>query len=205
MFDIEWIRQQYKAADRFKPMTLVEGLKGEARIDLLEQRGNYTNIKIVQVNNLCWAIYLPTRDDILLVLRSTWLTMQLYHTQIVWLEMHTCRNDYMKYNVPAQDNLKHWGSQYPTAESVLSCFVCIVFVIICMYSFVYVLYLLQAKLDIMYGVHHTKMIILRYKTGIRIMITTANLVPLDWFQKSQALWCSPLCPKGIYQYTYINI
>lgn len=53
MFDIEWIRQQYKAADRFKPMTLVEGLKGEARIDLLEQRGNYTNIKIVQVNNLC--------------------------------------------------------------------------------------------------------------------------------------------------------
>ena len=30
-------------------MTLVEGLKGDSRVDLLEQRGNYTNIKIVQV------------------------------------------------------------------------------------------------------------------------------------------------------------
>ena len=49
MYDIEWLRQQFKPADRNKPMTLVEGLKGDSRVDLLEQRGNYTNIKIVQV------------------------------------------------------------------------------------------------------------------------------------------------------------
>lgn len=55
---------------------------------------------------------------------------------------------------------------------------------------------LQAKFTILYGVHHTKMAILRYNTGIRVMITTANLVPSDWFQKSQAMWCSPLCPTG---------
>ena len=49
MYDIEWLRQQFKPADRNKPMTLVEVLKGDSRVDLLEQRGNYTNIKIVQV------------------------------------------------------------------------------------------------------------------------------------------------------------
>ncbi|KAF6020566.1 TDP1 [Bugula neritina] len=101
MFDLDWIRQQYKLCDRTKPMTVVHGLKGDSRIELLEQRGSNSNIKIV-----------------------------------------------------------------------------------------------EAKLDIPYGVHHTKMMILKYTTGIRVMITTANLIPMDWFQKTQALWCSPLCPPG---------
>ncbi|XP_067942133.1 tyrosyl-DNA phosphodiesterase 1-like [Watersipora subatra] len=101
MYDLNWIRQQFKPEDRNKPMTVVEGLQGSSRIELLEQRNNYTNIKVI-----------------------------------------------------------------------------------------------QAQFSIPYGVHHTKMAILRYDKGIRIMITTANLIPLDWFHKSQALWCSPLCPLG---------
>lgn len=61
----------------------------------------------------------------------------------------------------------------------------------------------QAKLDIPYGTHHTKMVLLQYKEGIRLMITTANLIPTDWFQKSQSLWCSPLLPKGGFIYIII--
>lgn len=110
MYDLDWLVQQYKAEYRRKPLTVVEGLKGDARIDLLEQRESHSNVKLV-----------------------------------------------------------------------------------------------QARLDIMYGVHHTKMLLLRYSTGIRVMITTANLIPMDWFQKTQALWCSPLCPPGQFRHLSIRI
>lgn len=53
----------------------------------------------------------------------------------------------------------------------------------------------RAKLDIPYGTHHTKMMLLLYSDGMRVVITTANLIPTDWAQKTQGLWVSPLYPK----------
>ncbi|KAK8758370.1 hypothetical protein V5799_003998 [Amblyomma americanum] len=52
----------------------------------------------------------------------------------------------------------------------------------------------QAKLEIVYGTHHTKMMLLLYKEGLRVIIHTANLVASDWAQKTQAIWVSPVCP-----------
>lgn len=42
-----------------------------------------------------------------------------------------------------------------------------------------------ARLPIAYGTHHTKMMILKYTTGIRIIVHTANMIPEDWDQKTQ--------------------
>lgn len=53
----------------------------------------------------------------------------------------------------------------------------------------------QAKLEIVYGTHHTKMMLLLYKDGLRVIIHTANMVPSDWAQKTQAVWVGPLCPR----------
>lgn len=54
--------------------------------------------------------------------------------------------------------------------------------------------LCQANLEIMYGTHHTKMMLLLYEDGFRVVIHTANLVSSDWFQKTQGMWISPLFP-----------
>ncbi|CAN7937912.1 unnamed protein product [Ixodes hexagonus] len=54
----------------------------------------------------------------------------------------------------------------------------------------------QAKLEIVYGTHHTKMMLLLYKEGMRVVIHTSNLVESDWAQKTQAAWISPFCPKA---------
>lgn len=43
-----------------------------------------------------------------------------------------------------------------------------------------------------FGTHHTKMMFLLYKSGIRIIIHTSNLVAKDWHQKTQGMWISPL-------------
>lgn len=53
----------------------------------------------------------------------------------------------------------------------------------------------QAKLEIVYGTHHTKMMLLLYKEGLRVVIHTANMVPTDWAQKTQAIWVGPVCPR----------
>ncbi|XP_013779877.1 tyrosyl-DNA phosphodiesterase 1-like [Limulus polyphemus] len=55
--------------------------------------------------------------------------------------------------------------------------------------------LCNAKLEIMYGTHHTKMMLLLYDSGLRIVIHTANLIENDWFQKTQGIWISPLFPS----------
>ncbi|XP_055957198.1 tyrosyl-DNA phosphodiesterase 1 isoform X1 [Patella vulgata] len=55
--------------------------------------------------------------------------------------------------------------------------------------------LCQARLDIMYGTHHTKMMLLLYDTGLRVVITTANAIEGDWYQKTQGVWISPVFPK----------
>ncbi|KAL5008312.1 hypothetical protein ScPMuIL_013893 [Solemya velum] len=53
----------------------------------------------------------------------------------------------------------------------------------------------QARLEMTYGTHHTKMMFLLYDNGMRVVIHTANLIQRDWFQKTQGIWVSPVFPK----------
>ncbi|KAM7016010.1 tyrosyl-DNA phosphodiesterase 1 [Tautogolabrus adspersus] len=53
----------------------------------------------------------------------------------------------------------------------------------------------QAKLDIAFGTHHTKMMLLWYEEGFRVIIMTSNLIRADWYQKTQGMWMSPLFPR----------
>ncbi|KAI6055568.1 tyrosyl-DNA phosphodiesterase 1 [Marmota monax] len=53
----------------------------------------------------------------------------------------------------------------------------------------------QAKLDIAFGTHHTKMMLLLYEEGLRVVIHTSNLIHEDWHQKTQGIWLSPLYPR----------
>lgn len=46
----------------------------------------------------------------------------------------------------------------------------------------------EAELPFEYGTHHTKMMLLKYSKGIRICITTANLIPEDFLFKTQGFW-----------------
>uniref|UniRef100_A0A668AIF0 Tyrosyl-DNA phosphodiesterase 1 n=1 Tax=Myripristis murdjan TaxID=586833 RepID=A0A668AIF0_9TELE len=55
--------------------------------------------------------------------------------------------------------------------------------------------LCQAKLDIAFGTHHTKMMLLWYEEGFRVIINTSNLIRADWYQKTQGMWMSPLFPR----------
>ncbi|XP_068612867.1 tyrosyl-DNA phosphodiesterase 1-like [Brachionichthys hirsutus] len=55
--------------------------------------------------------------------------------------------------------------------------------------------LCQAKLDIAFGTHHTKMMLLWYEEGFRVVILTSNLIRADWYQKTQGMWMSPLFPR----------
>ncbi|CDW54732.1 tyrosyl DNA phosphodiesterase 1 [Trichuris trichiura] len=45
--------------------------------------------------------------------------------------------------------------------------------------------LVDAPLPIPYGSHHSKMILLKYSSGVQVVIHTANLIDGDWFQKTQ--------------------
>ena len=36
-----------------------------------------------------------------------------------------------------------------------------------------------------WGTHHTKMMLLQYEDGLRVIIHTSNLEPKDWNQKTQ--------------------
>jgi len=42
-----------------------------------------------------------------------------------------------------------------------------------------------------YGTHHTKMMLLHYYDMIRVVISTANIVPTDWDRKTQGFYMSP--------------
>uniref|UniRef100_A0A672H8D2 Tyrosyl-DNA phosphodiesterase 1 n=1 Tax=Salarias fasciatus TaxID=181472 RepID=A0A672H8D2_SALFA len=55
--------------------------------------------------------------------------------------------------------------------------------------------LCQAPLDIAFGTHHTKMMLLWYEEGFRVIILTSNLIRADWYQKTQGMWMSPLFPR----------
>lgn len=39
-----------------------------------------------------------------------------------------------------------------------------------------------------YGTHHTKMVILKFQTGVRVVVLTANFLSIDVTDKSQAVW-----------------
>lgn len=39
-----------------------------------------------------------------------------------------------------------------------------------------------------YGTHHTKMMLLKFPTGIRVVVLTANFVSTDVEDKSQGVW-----------------
>lgn len=39
-----------------------------------------------------------------------------------------------------------------------------------------------------YGTHHSKMIILKFPTGVRVVVLTANFLTVDVTDKSQAVW-----------------
>ena len=54
--------------------------------------------------------------------------------------------------------------------------------------------LCRGELPIPFGTHHTKMMLLKYAAGLRVVVTTANLVQQDWHQKTQGMWVSPLLP-----------
>ncbi|KAI1295435.1 Tyrosyl-DNA phosphodiesterase 1 [Halotydeus destructor] len=45
-----------------------------------------------------------------------------------------------------------------------------------------------------FGTHHSKIMLLRYEEGIRIVISTANLVNSDWRKKTEFVWISPVLP-----------
>ncbi|XP_068238033.1 probable tyrosyl-DNA phosphodiesterase [Palaemon carinicauda] len=53
----------------------------------------------------------------------------------------------------------------------------------------------KVNLPFQYGTHHTKMMLLQYTNGLRVVIHTANLVPDDWEEKTQGYWVSPLFPE----------
>ncbi|XP_044127494.1 tyrosyl-DNA phosphodiesterase 1 [Bufo gargarizans] len=55
--------------------------------------------------------------------------------------------------------------------------------------------LCQARLDMAFGTHHTKMMLLLYEEGLRVVIYTSNLIRDDWHQKTQGIWLSPLYPR----------
>ncbi|VFQ88592.1 unnamed protein product [Cuscuta campestris] len=46
----------------------------------------------------------------------------------------------------------------------------------------------KPALPISYGTHHSKAMILVYPKGVRIVVHTANLIYVDWNNKSQGLW-----------------
>ncbi|KAH8593008.1 tyrosyl-DNA phosphodiesterase I, partial [Bisporella sp. PMI_857] len=48
----------------------------------------------------------------------------------------------------------------------------------------------------MFGTHHSKMIILiRHDDTAQVIIHTANMIPFDWTNMTQAVWRSPILPK----------
>ena len=56
--------------------------------------------------------------------------------------------------------------------------------------------LVQARLDTPFGTHHTKMMLLLYDRGLRVVVHTANLIARDWRHKTQGVWTSPVFPPN---------
>ncbi|KAM7542936.1 hypothetical protein Aperf_G00000008999 [Anoplocephala perfoliata] len=54
----------------------------------------------------------------------------------------------------------------------------------------------EAPLPIVYGTHHTKMMLLKYEDGLRVVIHTANQIQDDWALRTQGIWISPKLIPG---------
>ncbi|KAI5066303.1 hypothetical protein GOP47_0018927 [Adiantum capillus-veneris] len=46
----------------------------------------------------------------------------------------------------------------------------------------------KPPLPLSYGTHHSKAMVLVYQTGVRVIVHTANLIYVDWNNKTQGLW-----------------
>ncbi|KAJ9581508.1 hypothetical protein L9F63_023312 [Diploptera punctata] len=47
-----------------------------------------------------------------------------------------------------------------------------------------------------FGHHHTKMSLFYYKDhSLRVVVSTANLISSDWYNRTQGVWVSPACPE----------
>jgi tyrosyl-DNA phosphodiesterase-1 len=46
-----------------------------------------------------------------------------------------------------------------------------------------------------FGTHHSKMMLLFYSDGMRVVVHTANMIPSDWTIKTQGAWVSPKFPR----------
>ncbi|KAH7436531.1 hypothetical protein KP509_05G024500 [Ceratopteris richardii] len=46
----------------------------------------------------------------------------------------------------------------------------------------------KPPLPLSYGTHHSKAMVLLYQTGVRVIVHTANLIYVDWNNKTQGLW-----------------
>ncbi|KAF1813329.1 putative tyrosyl-DNA phosphodiesterase [Eremomyces bilateralis CBS 781.70] len=56
--------------------------------------------------------------------------------------------------------------------------------------------LITAHMPEPFGTHHTKMIVLlRHDDCAQVVIHTANMIPFDWTNMTQAVWRSPLLPR----------
>jgi len=60
---------------------------------------------------------------------------------------------------------------------------------------------LKPHIPLPYGSHHTKAMLLFYEDDtMQVIIHTANLVPSDWYYKTQAVWSSPFLSKKTEEY-----
>ena len=44
------------------------------------------------------------------------------------------------------------------------------------------------RMPIPWGTHHSKMMLLYYGHGLRVVVCTLNLLPVDWRNKTQGIW-----------------
>ncbi|KAI0529672.1 hypothetical protein KFK09_002226 [Dendrobium nobile] len=55
----------------------------------------------------------------------------------------------------------------------------------------------KPSLPISYGTHHSKAMLLVYETGVRIIVHSANLIHVDWNNKTQGLWMQDFPYKNV--------
>lgn len=55
----------------------------------------------------------------------------------------------------------------------------------------------KPPLPISYGTHHSKAMFLVYEKGVRVIIHTANLIHVDWNNKTQGLWMQDFPYKNV--------
>lgn len=75
------------------------------------------------------------------------------------------------------------GLYLSAAGEDLSCFMLLLLVLLSLLYLFIVSYQLQQ-----FGTHHAKMMVLKFRTGVRVVVLTANFVQQDVDGKSQGVW-----------------